>query len=358
MHGFPSARARGAHPALSGGAIRRRNARHASERRRDPRDLARSPTAPRPGMDGRPPPTRRREDPELVEARRGGPRPKLLEELHADPVASRLDGAGRRGAGRPSRSSASGGGRPAKRKRKYPSRGVRAPSRYDLERLNAPPAGRHGGCVSAGGRPIRPKRSDGFFVSDRAGAHLVSRGAATRGWHFLRLSMRRSARSPPRAAGWRPRISAATWPCRSEIAARLASPDGMKDPVFALGRILASTRVYQRAARELYDRERPDLMTVYFRRDGRDRPRRSPRTRRLALPAFPNTTRRGSATRPSCITRRSTRSWGSGCGARARGRRDPSRHIRSRLQVGRRTPLRAVLERMVDRRVLAPARRA
>jgi hypothetical protein len=49
-----------------------------------------------------------------------------------------------------------------------------------------------------------------------------------------------------------------------EITARLASPDGMKDPVFALGRILASTRVYQRAARELYDRERPDLMTVYF----------------------------------------------------------------------------------------------
>jgi Flp pilus assembly protein TadD len=50
----------------------------------------------------------------------------------------------------------------------------------------------------------------------------------------------------------------------SEIAAGLASANGMKDPVFALGRVLASTRVYQRLARELYDRERPDFMTVYF----------------------------------------------------------------------------------------------
>jgi len=49
-----------------------------------------------------------------------------------------------------------------------------------------------------------------------------------------------------------------------EIASRLASAEGMKDPVFALGRILASTRVNQRLARDLYDRERPDFFSVYF----------------------------------------------------------------------------------------------
>lgn len=49
-----------------------------------------------------------------------------------------------------------------------------------------------------------------------------------------------------------------------EIAQGLSSPDGMKNPVFALARILASTRVNQRLARELYDRELPDFMTVYF----------------------------------------------------------------------------------------------
>jgi predicted AlkP superfamily phosphohydrolase/phosphomutase/Flp pilus assembly protein TadD len=49
-----------------------------------------------------------------------------------------------------------------------------------------------------------------------------------------------------------------------EIGRGLASAEGMAEPVFALGRILSSTRVGQRLARELYDRERPELMTVYF----------------------------------------------------------------------------------------------
>lgn len=50
----------------------------------------------------------------------------------------------------------------------------------------------------------------------------------------------------------------------AEIAQTLSSGSGMEDPVVALSRILASTRVYQRIARDLYDREHPDLMALYL----------------------------------------------------------------------------------------------
>jgi predicted AlkP superfamily phosphohydrolase/phosphomutase len=49
-----------------------------------------------------------------------------------------------------------------------------------------------------------------------------------------------------------------------EIAAALSSGEGMENRIVALSRILAATRVTQRLARELYDRERPDLTAVYF----------------------------------------------------------------------------------------------
>jgi len=51
---------------------------------------------------------------------------------------------------------------------------------------------------------------------------------------------------------------------QAEIEQALASGSGMENPVVALARILASTRVYQRVARDLYDREHPDLMALYF----------------------------------------------------------------------------------------------
>ncbi len=38
----------------------------------------------------------------------------------------------------------------------------------------------------------------------------------------------------------------------------------MKNPIVALGRTLAATRVVQRIARDLYDRSRPDLAVAYF----------------------------------------------------------------------------------------------
>ena len=49
-----------------------------------------------------------------------------------------------------------------------------------------------------------------------------------------------------------------------EIAQELSSGAGMENRVVALARILSATRVTQRLARDLYDRERPDLLAVYF----------------------------------------------------------------------------------------------
>jgi predicted AlkP superfamily phosphohydrolase/phosphomutase len=44
----------------------------------------------------------------------------------------------------------------------------------------------------------------------------------------------------------------------------LGSDQGMDNAVVALARIVAATRVYHRAARDLYDKNLPDLMTVYI----------------------------------------------------------------------------------------------
>ena len=49
-----------------------------------------------------------------------------------------------------------------------------------------------------------------------------------------------------------------------EIAAALGAGGGLENPIVALSRILAATRVTQRIARDLYDRNLPDLTAVYF----------------------------------------------------------------------------------------------
>jgi Flp pilus assembly protein TadD len=49
-----------------------------------------------------------------------------------------------------------------------------------------------------------------------------------------------------------------------EIRRALEAGGGMENPVVALARILGSTRVTQRIARDLYDRDLPDLAVVYF----------------------------------------------------------------------------------------------
>jgi predicted AlkP superfamily phosphohydrolase/phosphomutase len=49
-----------------------------------------------------------------------------------------------------------------------------------------------------------------------------------------------------------------------EIESALSSGAGMENPIAALARILAATRVTQRTARELYDKNLPDLLAVYI----------------------------------------------------------------------------------------------
>ena len=49
-----------------------------------------------------------------------------------------------------------------------------------------------------------------------------------------------------------------------EIARALASGEGMENRIVALARILSATRVYHRAARDLYDKNLPDLMMLYI----------------------------------------------------------------------------------------------
>ena len=50
----------------------------------------------------------------------------------------------------------------------------------------------------------------------------------------------------------------------SEIEGVLSSGAGMENPVAALARILAATRIGHRAARDLYDRNLPDLLALYL----------------------------------------------------------------------------------------------
>ena len=49
-----------------------------------------------------------------------------------------------------------------------------------------------------------------------------------------------------------------------EIARSRASGEGLQNPIIALARTIAATRVQSRIARELYDRNLPDLMMVYL----------------------------------------------------------------------------------------------
>jgi predicted AlkP superfamily phosphohydrolase/phosphomutase len=50
----------------------------------------------------------------------------------------------------------------------------------------------------------------------------------------------------------------------AEISRALASGQGMENRIVALSRILAATRVYQRTARDLYDKQLPDLLMLYL----------------------------------------------------------------------------------------------
>ena len=105
---------------------------------------------------------------------------------------------------------------------------------------------------------------EGFFVSDRASPILFGTlplsGVAypeSLAPGVAQVVARDGPVTPAELAGYLAVPEA-------EIAQALASGAGMENPIVALARIVASTRVYQRIARDLYDRNHPDLMAVYL----------------------------------------------------------------------------------------------
>ena len=104
----------------------------------------------------------------------------------------------------------------------------------------------------------------GFFVSDRASPILFD-GLAKDGVAYpaslssgvLQIAEREGKVSDAELA----RFVAMT---PAEIAKERAGAVGLSDPVAALARTIGATRVEHRVARELYDRNRPDLMMFYF----------------------------------------------------------------------------------------------
>jgi Tfp pilus assembly protein PilF/arylsulfatase A-like enzyme len=104
---------------------------------------------------------------------------------------------------------------------------------------------------------------NGFFVSDHASAILFE---GTREGIAYPASLEPGVRRVIEAEG---RIAdsdleAYIAVAREEIAAERKRGGGLQNPSIAMARILGATRTVQRIARNLYDRERPDLTAVYF----------------------------------------------------------------------------------------------
>ncbi|HEV2064338.1 MAG TPA: alkaline phosphatase family protein [Thermoanaerobaculia bacterium] len=104
---------------------------------------------------------------------------------------------------------------------------------------------------------------NGYFVSDRASPILFDRslpGAAFPA--SLEAGVKQVADRDGRVSDLE--LTRFLGIRESAIAAARSSGAGMEDPAVALSRILVATRVSQRVARDLYDRERPDLAALYL----------------------------------------------------------------------------------------------
>jgi len=111
------------------------------------------------------------------------------------------------------------------------------------------------------------EKVNGFFVSDRAAPVLfpaeVLSGSPALTWpeglaDGVRLVGRRDG-----TPGF-DEVSRALRVTRAEFDAAVAANKDLGDPITGYQKILGSTRVYARTALDLYDRERPDLLMVYF----------------------------------------------------------------------------------------------
>ena len=111
------------------------------------------------------------------------------------------------------------------------------------------------------------EKVNGFLVSDRAAPVLfpadVLAGSAALTWpeglaEGVRLVGRRDG-----TPGFED-VSRVLHVTRAEFDAAVAAKKGLADPITGTRTILGSTRVYARTALELYDKEKPDLLMVYF----------------------------------------------------------------------------------------------
>lgn len=105
------------------------------------------------------------------------------------------------------------------------------------------------------------EKVNGFFLSDRITAgRSIPAGTAypERLSEAIAQVATREATVP--VADLAPYLDAP----EAEVRAALSGSTGPKDLIFQLARIVGETRVTQRLARKLYDRERPDLLAAYF----------------------------------------------------------------------------------------------
>ncbi len=103
----------------------------------------------------------------------------------------------------------------------------------------------------------------GFFVTDHASSILFQGSTGSVAYppslaDGVRSVMAAESRVPD--ADLVPYVSMTA----AEIAAQGSRGGGLENPVVALAKIVGATRTVQRIARDLYDRERPDLTAVYF----------------------------------------------------------------------------------------------
>ena len=105
---------------------------------------------------------------------------------------------------------------------------------------------------------------NGFFVSDHAAPILFDRlplaGAAYPAALEPGLAQAIAREGTPSDEELARFVNAAA----SGIAAARGSGSGLENPLVALARILTATRVTHRIARDLYDREKPDLLAFYL----------------------------------------------------------------------------------------------
>jgi Tfp pilus assembly protein PilF len=108
-----------------------------------------------------------------------------------------------------------------------------------------------------------PEEVNGFFVSDRASSILFeSRAAATAFPPSLNEAVARTLdREETIADGELTRF----FPMSSaEIAAKISEGGDLANPIIGFKKTLAATRASHRLARDLYDRERPELLALYL----------------------------------------------------------------------------------------------